>query len=105
MKTIMKTIMNNKMRIGKKGQELIVDFWTIIGFMIVAFIIFVIFFVNKDSHQNAVSAEFANNDVNIMLTSFLNSRLDYQKNDQTIAEIMVHDSLVYTDFPQTSEIF
>jgi len=92
----------NKLLKNKKGQEMLIDFWTIIIFTGIVIIFLVLFYISKGDVGNTAKDEFKSKDVNIILTSFLRAPayFDYSK---TAAEIISEDSYS-KDFTRTQSI-
>ncbi len=91
---------------GKKGEDLLVDFWAILVFVVICLIMFLLFWATKKDSTNQVSDDFKNKDIALMLDAFLRSPYlkDGQETGLTIAEVIAQDSAT-KNFTRTERAF
>ena len=77
-------------KLGKKGEDMLVDFWAILIFAIICVLFLIIFSVSKSSVNNTMVQEFNDKDVHFMLDSFL--RAPVPGEGRTVAEVIIDDA-------------
>jgi hypothetical protein len=88
---------------GKRGEDMLVDFWAILIFAVIILLFFILFATTK-SGSNKTLTEFDGKDANFMLDSFL--RAPVPSEDKTVAEIIVEESAVDGGkFDRTGKLF
>ncbi len=96
--------MNKRLSKDKKGQEMIIDFWVIIGFVAIVIIFMVFFFLNVNKVTNDTQDVVNGKDVNFMLNSFLEAPALGVSPDKRVSDIIIED---YTtdDYANTDILF
>lgn len=93
----------NGLRHNKRGEDLIVDFWAILVFVIILVIIFIVFMLTKHQSTLDTSIEFKSNDASFMLQSFLRAKAD-SNGYETISDIIIRNA-EKNDFSETEDYF
>lgn len=94
---------NNPRR--KKGEDMLVDFWAILMFVIVLVVFFIVFIITKEGSErtNTIQEKFISSDLDYMLDAYIKS--PYIKDStKTNGEIIVEDYL-NGDYSRTDESF
>jgi hypothetical protein len=94
--------MYKRLRKNKKAEDMLVDFFVILGFALTLVIIFIVFWATKDkATDNNISDDFENKDASTMLNSFLKAPVS---DTTTVSDIIAKESVSY-DYKITSEVF
>jgi len=88
---------------GRKGEDMLVDFWAILAFAIVAVIFFLLFFATRNQSTQDTLTDFKNKDSSFMLDSFLRARY-LNDETKTMSQIIAEDAL-NDDFSRTKNSF
>lgn len=90
---------------NKRGEDLIVDFWAILVFVIILLIFLIIAVIDKNisSKGRELQELFISNDLDYMLNSYLKAPYIYD-NTKTNGEILVED-FMNDDFSRTDNAF
>lgn len=89
---------------NKRGEDMMVDFWSILIFTIIVLLFLIIFSIGKHSMKKNVEADFENKDANFMLLSFLRApAIDYDST-KTVADIIAEDE-AKDNFMRTEDLF
>ncbi len=87
---------------SKKAEDMLADFYWIIGFAVGLLFIFMLFWFSKESTSDNISVDFENKDAAFMLSSFLRAPTIYE--GKSVSEIIIDDTYK-NDFSRTETLF
>ena len=97
-------MINRKISSNKKGEDMLVDFWSILLFVLILILFLVLFiFTKDDAKSNELSQRFVSTDFNYMLNAYIKSP-SLSDSSKTNGEVIIEDSL-NNDFSKTKYSF
>jgi len=96
--------MTHKVFRNKRGEDMIVDFWSILVFAVICIVFLVLFSTGSKAAENKLDTDFKNKDANFMLQSFLRAPAIGYDTSKTVADVIAEDD-IRNDYANTRFLF
>jgi len=105
MKNMKKIIWFKKRRpLDRKGQEMLIDFVSIMVFAFLIVVFLVVFFLTKSNITNNINNAYVNKDAEFWLDSFVKAPANIGTSQRTVGDVMIED-YYNDDYSSTFDLF